>query len=586
MLVSEATLVYRRMMRSSYTGLLFASLAASISALVGCGGAVGEVVRPNDYTGAGAIGAAPKCAGKPQYATPYVLDLPDATRASLEAALYDKKRKGVVVVSYDCTELRVLANCRLADGSYDYAGVTPQERVVQMKSADDLKTNLPLSAGKLGAELSSGRSIDLALVTIGLHSTTIERLTRGELTGACDGATHFVQNASLGAYSMATGSAGKVKAVAEVFSVGASGGSESMRSVATNAGSLPECREADSDAPTPPKRCRAPLTVQLQPIVGDDAPKPPPPPADPKAKTIEATENPCRDGYFFTNGICTKEAPTAHLCAPKDAADCKVQCERGSFESCYNFALTMPYGTRSEPLTKACDNGVAKACGQLGHELRNYDAPKDAPINVKAKELMQRGCKGGSGDSCEYLGDILGGAYPKEGEDVAAIGRAYTRGCNLGAEGACFWLGTMHMNDSGLPGADKAIGREVLDRSCAADYEPSCSSLAEAIQELPKGDPARDMERAYRSASKVCGPLKGISCNKAVEIGIEAGHAKEALSWSESTCAVWPYNCEMTGDLYAAGTGTTKNRAKAREFWAKACENGKGTKSACEKARK
>jgi TPR repeat protein len=37
------------------------------------------------------------------------------------------------------------------------------------------------------------------------------------------------------------------------------------------------------------------------------------------------------------------------------------------------------------------------------------------------------------------------------------------------------------------------------------------------------------------------------------------------------------------GDLYGAGTGTAKNQAKATEMWTKACEGGKGSRSACEK---
>src|SRR6185436_9885133 len=115
-------------------------------------------------------------------------------------------------------------------------------------------------------EMESGRSIDLALALVGLRSTTISKVDRTELSGSCEGATHFMQTASVGAFSMATGSVGKVAAAAELFSVGAKASSESSRKAVTSDGSLKDCMSSDPDADAPPKQCRAPISVQLLPI--------------------------------------------------------------------------------------------------------------------------------------------------------------------------------------------------------------------------------------------------------------------------------------------------------------------------------
>lgn len=56
-----------------------------------------------------------------------------------------------------------------------------------------MAVNLPLSSGKLGTEVQSGRSIDLALVLVGRRSTLVGGVERKTLTGNCEGATHFVQ---------------------------------------------------------------------------------------------------------------------------------------------------------------------------------------------------------------------------------------------------------------------------------------------------------------------------------------------------------------------------------------------------------
>ncbi len=69
-----------------------------------------------------------------------------------------------------------------------------------------------------------------------------------------------------------TGSAGKARAVAELFDAGGSASSASSRSVKDADGSLEACRSADPEAARPPAACRSPLRLELKPIAALAAP--------------------------------------------------------------------------------------------------------------------------------------------------------------------------------------------------------------------------------------------------------------------------------------------------------------------------
>ena len=141
-----------------------------------------------------------------------LLRAPTLEDAYLELAMGD----GHAVVRYDCMSFRVLKDCR-AEGSYAYAPVTPKEDVVKLASRDEVAANLPVLGAKLSAGLERGKSIDIALVTVGKRRSTRQEAIVTDLHGNCGGATHVVRGAYIGAFAMTSGSVGKVQASAEVF---------------------------------------------------------------------------------------------------------------------------------------------------------------------------------------------------------------------------------------------------------------------------------------------------------------------------------------------------------------------------------
>ena len=332
-----------------------------------CGGGAGGVVRPEDYKGGDALGAAAsKCDGSPKFARPLTVDLDSDTRSDLEAQM----KSGVVVVAYDCVNLRVLDACKPPSGEYAYAGISLKEEVVQMKGLDELKVNLPIGAANLSGEVKAGRTIDLALVSVGRRTAGLSGVKRSELTGGCAGATHFLQKAFVGAFSLATGSSGKAAAVADLFAYSGDGKSESERSAARKDGSLESCKTSDPDADKPPAQCRSPLRVELIPIDDDGAAATAPSLLLPAAEGVAVDENPCRDGYKLVEGVCSKNLEVAYTCDPKNETECQQQCEKGSAESCVNagafianqyWKITWPVAKeKSRPFfRKACDAGNA-----------------------------------------------------------------------------------------------------------------------------------------------------------------------------------------------------------------------------------
>ncbi|MEM9695177.1 MAG: hypothetical protein AAGA56_21725, partial [Myxococcota bacterium] len=132
--------------------------------LVGCGGAVGEKLRPEEQTANEALNIKPAaCTGTADHARPLIVDWDPDARVDLEASM----KSGIVIVKYDCDSMTILHGCEVRDAAYTYAGVSRKEQVVQMKSLDDLQANVPVSSGKLGAEIQSGRAIDVAMVMVG-----------------------------------------------------------------------------------------------------------------------------------------------------------------------------------------------------------------------------------------------------------------------------------------------------------------------------------------------------------------------------------------------------------------------------------
>jgi uncharacterized protein len=420
-------------------------------------------------------------------------------------------------------------------------------------------------------------------VLVGQRSTTVDKADRTELVGTCDGATHFLQRASVGAFSMATGSVGKAAAVGELFKVGGSASSESSRKAATTDGSLDACRKSDPDSATPPAECRAPISVQLFPVAGAKPAKAEPKveaKADPKdGPAPKPEESPCPSGFVFAGGICTKAAVSAHLCKPENAADCKEQCEKGSAESCYNYA-----SDRSRPLAetrayykKACDGGSANGCGYYGfHEWRDEEEPSRMKAGIAT---AKKGCAMGGAQACTLFGLVAWGFGKEKGvqPDLPGAVHALDRSCALGDPEGCYFLHEHYLLGEGVA-KDETKATSLLERACDGGYMSGCSTIAERLMKV--APPKRDSEKALRYLKKGCTTYASW-CEPPVLLLVELGRAADAYALAKEACDRDDDGCEPLGDLLAAGTGTAKDMTKAKDAWERSCKH--ANPGACQK---
>jgi TPR repeat protein len=485
-------------------------------------------------------------------------------------------KQGVPAFHYDCSSLKLLAQCHL-DGKYGFIGTSTKETVVKLEDADEIRANLPLQgasiAGKLGGSLERGSTLDLALVMVGQRATTWDNPVASDLRGACTGATHFLRSAHIGAFAMSTGTKGKVAATVEIFGAGGGGESSSTRDVQSRDGDLDACKQASPDAPSPPGQCSAPVRLELFAI----APGPVTSPAIASTTEPQLPDDGCAKGLVLSAGKCTKPGDQAFLCDPHNGPQCQQQCDKGSADSCYALGLLCLGGgggvakdpvLSSKAFKSACDGGSMPGCLYLGYNATNFDHD-----DARAFALKKQACEGGSARACAVLGWAYneGKGTPK---DPAMGLRMATRACDGGDAPGCGDVGTMLTGSYGLP-RDIPRAVDAFERSCHAGLWGGCSSAAGRL--LMGDGVAKDAARATTMLQQVCDghpyTCETLARVDEVGLGVPANPAaafalydKDCTARTQSTQPWMNANrgsCAARAIMLAQGRGTTKDAAGA-----------------------
>lgn len=465
-----------------------------------CGkGKVGKTVQPDTMTGADALGEGSfDCTAVAPSAEPLVVDWPDHHRADLGITL---QQGGVAVVHYGCDGLELLKHCTI-DGGYRYAGSQLLLGVVELESADAVQASLPVQGATFAAKVGGDSKIDIATAIIGRLNTLVSGPSRAELQGECEGATHYVRSAYVGAFSMATGTKGEAYVAAEIFKAGASAGSSSSRSALTKDGDLSVCESHDPNSPAPPSQCRSAVRLELYPIeeavASGDAESNPDGSVSTSASAqpkpvVEGLVNTCADGFVPAGGKCArKEAVVAYRCDRNDYEDCKAQCDKGSADSCYNAGLgplsRMPVAPNSPDYAarqkedlpyyeKACEGGVGLACNSLG---LSYSSKNSGLLDLaKAQAKLERACSAlMTGAACLHLANLVVEGKAPINKDPKRAVELMERACILGIANGCVRVGEWKITGhKGVP-KDVAKGTELLEASCKeAKDRFSCETL-------------------------------------------------------------------------------------------------------------
>ena len=523
-------------MKHAYPGLCLLSLSLVASCKPG---AAAEGVRPNDPTAAAALGEpSGPCRQVDRRGEPLVVDWKPEQRGDLEELMHD----GIAVVTYSCEGIKLLKECKL-DGSYGYLGMTRREQLVRLENSDEIRANLPTLGGglaaKMSGELARGSTLDVAMVMVGKRRTTWKDPTKADLQGSCEGATHFVRSALVGAFVMETGTRAKVRAAAEILGAGAEGQSSSDKSTRNQEGDPKDCSGASPDATKPPAQCGA--AVRLELIAIAPAPKDDAKPAAPAPVQAEAPEVACPQGLVLTEGKCAQPAAAASfLCAPDNAAQCAEQCSKGNAGSCVSLAALHASGRGApkddakafELFKKGCDGGETRGCLGQGQALAAGRGTGKDP--QAARPLLDRACKDGVAAGCGALGALLASGEAGSKDEAGAV-TLLTRACEGGDDVGCGLLGDMLTEGRGAP-ADRSKAASFHGRACQGSVLTSCEK-AGALRE---------------------------SSNDAVGAGILYRRACYAGLWS---------GCTGLGRLQQAGKAPPESQAKGS--FERACNFGR-----------
>lgn len=485
---SLGRMIARRASVVSFLALAFGSLAA----LDGCGGgAAGAAVRPKEATAAEGIGEGP-CREAENSGEPLVVDWKPEQRGDLELVM----KESIAVVSYSCKGFKLLKDCKV-DGKYGFLGMTKKEQVVKLSNADEVKANLPLGgvgiAGNIGAQMNRGSTLDVAMIMVGKVKTTGAKVMADELKGECEGATHFVKGAMVGAFVMQTGTKGEVKSAAQMFGAGVSGGSSSDKNIQNKDGDIADCAKATPDDKKAPGQCQAFIRLELKGIApkaaapaGGGAAAPPPPAPPPEVALAEPT---CPKGLVMAEGKCTEpKTAKAFLCNPKDVNECVDQCGKGNAQSCGSAGslyfnggggATRDVKKARELATKGCDGSDSKSCAALGVMMaKGLGGAKDT---AGAAKNLEKGCGEGEGQACGQLGILYKSGDGVSKDEAKAIG-LLQKGCEGGSDEACGIAGKMFIDGTGTA-KDQAKGMDYLNRACNGSQVQACldvGNLAEA----------------------------------------------------------------------------------------------------------
>ena len=264
----------------------------------------------------------------------------------------------------------------------------------------------------------------------------------------------------------------------------------------------------------------------------------------------------------------------------EDWDDCRT--ERDPM-ACNRLAYSYERGERgvvrdlqkaAEYYARACDRGVAIACGNVGFLLESGQL--GSRDYASASVRYQTGCSAGNGRSCGNLGMLYdsGDGVPR---DLQRANDLFLRGCDLGSGAACTNLGFSYEQGRGVP---------VMERRALALYRTGCEQgnyrgCGNLGYLLWTGQPRRqDHPRAREYMRMACENQDARACNNvAIMMGDGVGgpidHAA-SNRYMELGCRGGDANaCRNLGLRYREGKrGLYASLEAARIYLQQACTLG------------
>jgi hypothetical protein len=397
-------------------------------------------------------------------------------------AIEQATERGVVVVRYDCKQLRVLFDCSLG-GAYVYSSSKNlRSERVELVDAAEVTANLPALGLPLvrdiGVHFDAGDTLDISLTYSGRLRASRASVARRDLQHkSCEGATHFIRTAHVGAFNLRVGSTRTAGGGAEVAGLGGSVRDSHTSRREVSDGDVASCRGRAHDGTAPPEDCGAPLRLELQ-AVQDNVQRP---------VAIEANRGfvrvtPCATGEVFSDGKCTAlPRGKAYLCRYGDSAECKRECEKGDIESCLNLGSMYMRGhkvprdgARAVALfERVCTAGEPNGCANLGFALAEGIGGTRDPH--RAVGLFQASCDDGSLNGCHNLAEMLLRGVSERPDPKRAF-KLFRKACMAGAMESCSASASFHLEGKFVP-RNLTLAATLEKRACDGGSTSGCLAL-------------------------------------------------------------------------------------------------------------
>jgi TPR repeat protein len=417
-----------------------------------------------------------------------------------------------VMAADDCHGLRLLSGCHVR-GHYGYLGRASHVSRVDLSTDEELRVNAPL-ADASGSADSVPLRVEMTIA--GERATTRAALTPDEVSGDCAGATHFVSDAQIGAFS-----------------------------IASEAGPTGEpCQSARPGDLEPVAACNTVVNIEITPIaklgelVGFDR--------APAGAVLPIGMCP-RDMVIARDACVRPPVSGPYLCQFGDAAGCRDQCDRGSVDSCdvlgfmywHGKGVPQDLSRARDQYTTACEKGDRIACSNLAvFAYRGEGTPKDLPQSAM---LFERACTLGDKQSCANLGESY-----------------------LAGEGVV---------------ADPPRGAALVQMACDAGLAMACENIAKRLIGVGPGTGEKDPARGISMLEELCTENNGTSCEVLGRIlvlgeGMPADHARAAKYFRRACRANADHACVLLGLMYRQGDGVARDDRLATQLMDRACANG------------
>ncbi len=496
---------------------------------------------------------------------PMTVDWQPESRTDLEVI----KRRGPAVVRFDPQRFELLSDCH-GEGAYSYVGVTPKEQSITLRSKAELHTNLPFGAASLEGALSKAGALSVMLRMVGKEVLDRPTVRRGELQGRCEGATHYVQALTLGAFRFAAGAADRGGAGVRAFGFGAQGEAAASHDTLQTDGDFASCENADPTAAHAPARCGAVLRIEIVPLELAEAEAGNGPAPAGAAQTAPLSPQ-CGEGTRWNGEACVTLAhlradaaaapprsrgaggvegmegvesaeagrPAGFECNPREPRECVDQCKLGNFASCTAVGHYLRAGASGLPHDEAradklwalaCKKGHAPACTALSNALQSRRRYAEALVLGKA------GCAGGDPAGCNAVAvqTFFGRGTA---EDRAKSYALWARACTLRDWMSCSNAGVVLRHGMGGVPRDTARARKLFELACSSPDQAGCTNLGE-LDELGVGGPT-DVPAAMRRYLAACERHDASGCVLAGMLAEERGRQRDkALALFERGCDV------------------------------------------------